>query len=276
MALGSSAPEILLAVIETISSLGSCPGELGASTIVGSAAFNLLIISAVSIYAVSKETDKDEDDPERDQDVEPGIKRIFDLGVFAVTATASVLAYVWMWFVLKDQIVEIWEGVVTFSFFFLLIGTSYAADRLKANNEEDDESSDVPFTAAEMYATLLKEKQESKKQSPEDMRKSQEMKKILEKNFETTDISQVPFEQLQKKFDKQSLVTRLQYRKAPVAIRNSRTIAKGEKFKFEHAHASNFEDKSDLNPNFGFKCLHYSISEAFGKIKVPILNKSGQ
>ena len=102
MALGSSAPEILLAVIETISSLGSCPGELGASTIVGSAAFNLLIISAVSIYAVSKETDKDEDDPERDQDVPQGIKRIFDLGVFAVTATASVLAYVWMWFVLKD------------------------------------------------------------------------------------------------------------------------------------------------------------------------------
>jgi len=102
MALGSSAPEILLAVIETISSLGGCPGELGASTIVGSAAFNLLIISAVSIYAVSPETDKEENDPERDQDLPVGIKRIFDLGVFAVTASASVLAYVWMWYVLKD------------------------------------------------------------------------------------------------------------------------------------------------------------------------------
>ena len=102
------------------------------------------------------------------------------------------------------------------------------------------------------------------------------MKKILEKNFETTDISQVPFEQLQKKFDKQSLVSRLQYRKAAGGARQGRTIAKGEKFKFEHAHAANFEDKSDLNPNFGFKCLHYSISEAFGQIKVPIMNKSGQ
>ena len=42
MALGSSAPEILLALIETISTIDKTPGELGPSTIVGSAAFNLL------------------------------------------------------------------------------------------------------------------------------------------------------------------------------------------------------------------------------------------
>ena len=42
MALGSSAPEILLSVIETVTTLDATPGELGASTIVGSAAFNLL------------------------------------------------------------------------------------------------------------------------------------------------------------------------------------------------------------------------------------------
>jgi solute carrier family 8 (sodium/calcium exchanger) len=53
MALGSSAPEIILAVLDTSTKLGKCPGELGAATIVGSAAFNLLVISAVSIYAVT-------------------------------------------------------------------------------------------------------------------------------------------------------------------------------------------------------------------------------
>ena len=53
MALGSSAPEILLAVIETTGNLGGCPGELGASTIVGSAAFNLLVITAACIFAVN-------------------------------------------------------------------------------------------------------------------------------------------------------------------------------------------------------------------------------
>jgi len=52
MALGSSAPEILLAIIETISNLEAEPGELGPSCIVGSAAFNLLVITSVSIMAV--------------------------------------------------------------------------------------------------------------------------------------------------------------------------------------------------------------------------------
>lgn len=52
MALGSSAPEILLSVIETVTNLGKEPGELGAATIVGSAAFNLMVISAVSIACI--------------------------------------------------------------------------------------------------------------------------------------------------------------------------------------------------------------------------------
>ena len=57
MALGSSAPEILLNVIETLQTLGSKPGELGPSTIVGSAAFNFLVISGISIYAVNTTND---------------------------------------------------------------------------------------------------------------------------------------------------------------------------------------------------------------------------
>jgi solute carrier family 8 (sodium/calcium exchanger) len=93
MALGSSAPEILLSVIETVSNLGGCPGELGASTIVGSASFNLLVISGVSIYAVSKENDTD---PDRDDSVPLGCKKINDMGVFSVTAFFSVLAYILM------------------------------------------------------------------------------------------------------------------------------------------------------------------------------------
>ena len=60
MALGSSAPEILLNVIETVSTLGEKPGELGPSTIVGSAAFNFLIISGISIYAVNDKNDNRE------------------------------------------------------------------------------------------------------------------------------------------------------------------------------------------------------------------------
>ena len=51
MALGSSAPEILLSVIE-ITTSGFYAGELGPSTIVGSAAFNMLVISAVCVVAI--------------------------------------------------------------------------------------------------------------------------------------------------------------------------------------------------------------------------------
>jgi hypothetical protein len=45
-------PEIMLAVLDTVQTLGSTPGELGPSTIVGSAAFNLFVISAVCVTAL--------------------------------------------------------------------------------------------------------------------------------------------------------------------------------------------------------------------------------
>jgi solute carrier family 8 (sodium/calcium exchanger) len=115
MALGSSAPEILLSVIETLNTLGSLPGELGIFSIVGSAAFNLLAISAVCIICVEG------DEP----------KKIYDLGVFAVTASFSMFAYIWMYIVLLDEEVTLAEAWLTFAFFFILIIISYGADRFK-------------------------------------------------------------------------------------------------------------------------------------------------
>lgn len=100
MALGSSAPEILLAVLETLGNLGKCPGELGASTIVGSAAFNLLVISGLSIYAVTEANDNSDD---RDNTMTVGVKKIKDMKVFAITAISSIWAYIWVWLVLMDQ-----------------------------------------------------------------------------------------------------------------------------------------------------------------------------
>ncbi|GFN83165.1 sodium-calcium exchanger 1 [Plakobranchus ocellatus] len=51
LALGTSAPEILLSVIEIVGNNFES-GSLGPGTIVGSAAFNLLFISAICIYAI--------------------------------------------------------------------------------------------------------------------------------------------------------------------------------------------------------------------------------
>jgi len=44
--------------------------------------------------------------------------------------------------------------------------------------------------------------------------------------------------------------------------------------KKEHAHAEGLDEK-EKNPDFGFKCLHYSVSEASGSIAVCIINKKG-
>ena len=79
MALGSSAPEILLSVIEIVGNNFKA-GELGPGTIVGSAAFNLLCISAVCVIGVPKgET-----------------RRIDIIVVFGITAFFSVFAYIWL------------------------------------------------------------------------------------------------------------------------------------------------------------------------------------
>jgi solute carrier family 8 (sodium/calcium exchanger) len=160
MALGSSAPEILLAVLETCTNLGQCPGELGASTIVGSAAFNLLVISGISIYAVSAETDTDED---RDAEMPVGVKRIYDMRVFTVTCTSSLFAYIWLWIVLLDQEVMLWEGILTFVYFFLLVGFAYGADRVTSAEAEKEEGNDkkgsevpvIEYSAYEIYKDLL-------------------------------------------------------------------------------------------------------------------------
>lgn len=136
MALGSSAPEILLNCIETISTLGATPGELGASTIVGSASFNFLVISGVSIYSVSAANDERTDDECKEDGTEKGVKKVNDLGVFAITTTWSVLAYMWLFYVLIDYEVTTLEAALTFAFFWVLIAMAVGADMYNRKTNE--------------------------------------------------------------------------------------------------------------------------------------------
>jgi solute carrier family 8 (sodium/calcium exchanger) len=131
MALGSSAPEILLNTIETISTLGEKPGELGPSTSVGSAAFNFLIISGISIYSVNDKNDTREKSVIEAEGLVRGVKKVADTGVFAITTCWSIIAYVWLYVVLLDGVVKEWEAYLTLGFFFLLILMAYIADCLR-------------------------------------------------------------------------------------------------------------------------------------------------
>jgi len=115
MALGSSAPEIMLSVIE-IWAKGFQAGDLGPGTIVGSAAFNLFMIIGLCMYVIPDDE----------------VRKIKHLRVFIITATWSVFAYVWLYCILAPisyGIVESWEGILTFLFFPATVYTAYVADR---------------------------------------------------------------------------------------------------------------------------------------------------
>lgn len=129
MALGSSAPEILLSVIETVQSLGSIPGELGPSTIVGSAAFNLLVISGVSVYSVNADNDQRTDEEVEQDGCPRGIHKIADLGVFTITSVSSIFAYLWLYYCLLDGEVTPVEAWATLAFFFIMLGCAFVADK---------------------------------------------------------------------------------------------------------------------------------------------------
>uniref|UniRef100_A0A3Q1IS58 Calx-beta domain-containing protein n=1 Tax=Anabas testudineus TaxID=64144 RepID=A0A3Q1IS58_ANATE len=115
MALGSSAPEILLSVIEVCGHNFEA-GALGPSTIVGSAAFNMFIIIALCVYVV----------PDGET------RKIKHLRVFFVTGAWSIFAYIWLYLILSvfsPGEVEVWEAVLTFLYFPLCVVQAWVADR---------------------------------------------------------------------------------------------------------------------------------------------------
>ncbi|XP_018517345.1 sodium/calcium exchanger 1b isoform X3 [Lates calcarifer] len=115
MALGSSAPEILLSVIEVIGH-GFTAGTLGPSTIVGSAAFNMFVIIGLCVYVV----------PDGET------RKVKHLRVFFVTATWSIFAYIWLYLILSvisPGVVHVWEGLLTFLFFPICVVFAWVADR---------------------------------------------------------------------------------------------------------------------------------------------------
>ncbi|XP_040006436.1 sodium/calcium exchanger 2a isoform X9 [Xiphias gladius] len=115
MALGSSAPEILLSVIE-VCGHNFDAGELGPGTIVGSAAFNMFVIIGLCVWVI----------PDGES------RKIKHLRVFFITAFWSIFAYVWLYLILaviSPGIVEVWEAVVTLLYFPVCVILAWIADR---------------------------------------------------------------------------------------------------------------------------------------------------
>ncbi|XP_029374682.1 sodium/calcium exchanger 2a isoform X1 [Echeneis naucrates] len=115
MALGSSAPEILLSVIEVCGHNFNA-GELGPGTIVGSAAFNMFVIIGLCVWVI----------PDGES------RKIKHLRVFFITAFWSIFAYIWLYLILaiiSPGIVEVWEAAVTLLYFPVCVILAWIADR---------------------------------------------------------------------------------------------------------------------------------------------------
>ncbi|CAF3411097.1 unnamed protein product [Rotaria socialis] len=131
MALGSSSPEILLSIIEIIGNRFEA-GELGPGTIVGSAAYNLLMICAICISAIKA----------------PETRRIKLYSVFMVTSFFGFFAYIWMFIVLSiisKDVVDLWEAVITFLLFPLVVIIAFLAEKnfyvsKKIDMEEEEQT----------------------------------------------------------------------------------------------------------------------------------------
>ncbi|CAF1315131.1 unnamed protein product [Rotaria sordida] len=129
MALGSSSPEILLSIIEIVGNRFEA-GELGPGTIVGSAAYNLLMICALCISSIKA----------------PETRRIKLYNVFLVTSFFGFFAYIWLFIVLSvisKDVVDLWEAIITFLMFPLVVILAYLAEKnffiSKEINMEEEE-----------------------------------------------------------------------------------------------------------------------------------------
>ncbi|EKX51107.1 hypothetical protein GUITHDRAFT_103027 [Guillardia theta CCMP2712] len=142
MALGSSTPEILLSVIEICFS-GFYSGELGPGTVVGSAAFNLFVITALCMLSIPKSE----------------TRKIDGFLSFCITTVFSVFAYLWVYISVMDNVVTVAEAVITFCMFPLLTLMVYMADnglyskmfytiaRIRPDELDDETPPPAPMTS---------------------------------------------------------------------------------------------------------------------------------
>jgi len=252
MALGSSAPEILLSVIELTISNQMHSGDLGPSTIVGSAAFNLLCISAVCVAAL----------PEGE------VRMIKDTGVFAVTAFFSVFAYVWLIVILvviSPDVVEVWEGALTFFFFPALLGIAYGADigALPGMSKPEPPSTvHAESTKEELAEMELNIRHKYGKNSNLDAEK-------------VAALMAYEYSQPPSRASNRIAATRMMVGGKGVALEETPWM-KGKRLSSELAKLVSVHTVGDDKPHVGFNALNYTILESHGTLQVFVERSGGR
>lgn len=110
----------------------------------------------------------------------------------------------------------------------------------------------------------------------DDQKKKKELKELAKKHFDTEDLGEVDVAQLKEAMTPSSVVGRMKYRRKignALTGKKDLVVVKGLKYTAEEKMAKDMETK-DLNPDVGFPCLHYSVSEGAGVLKVEIIKKN--
>lgn len=275
MALGSSAPEIILSVADTMGTLGELPSELGPQAIVGSAAFNLLVISAVSIVSVTE------------------IKGVKMLGVFITTAVFSTFAYVWFFLVLvviSPGYVELWEAIVTLAYMAVLCIIAYSCDVCHTKGESVEERKfqekrKVAKAALRILAkkfgtkAMLEVGQGNQPDLPRNVHMSEQDVDNINSYYSTlltTDAKEpieardVPVDELLNCLSPDNSVERIMYRKDMANVKSE--FIKLEKGAKGQAAKDKQETQND-SKTVCFKHLHYEVGESNQFVTITIEKK---
>ena len=110
--------------------IDAVPNPTGPMVLVGSASFNVLVVTAVAILGANE------------------LKGIEKMGPFVVTAIFSVFAYCWFFIVLclhTPGWISFWEAILTLILYFVLVLAVYATEKLNPDvpvnqKEEQDEN----------------------------------------------------------------------------------------------------------------------------------------
>jgi len=86
-------------------------------------------------------------------------------------------------------------------------------------------------------------------------------------------VSEVNKDDLKARLEGPALIERIGHRKAVSMTRHKDAVSKGQVLRRENRQASTLQDHQ-CNPNFGFSCLHYSVSEGAGTLVVKVTNKT--
>ena len=201
------------------------------------------------------------------------------MGVFSVTAGSSIFAYGWLYWVLKDQKVDSTEAWLTFVFFFVLVGLAWGFDRFKERQMQkqrkgEDETGQpvIEYSAVEIYRELIDDKKGLNPTTEAGIEKRNKMKNFVKETMKTDQIDKVQLADLKTAIEGEGLIKRIQYRKQVGIQQKKQVVAKGEIYKAEHVSADAL-DETEKHPRFGFRCLHYSVSESSGTIIIHVVNK---